>query len=206
MHPTYRLAFTCNPRLACTAGTSVHCRAQPLIPCCTCSAASVATQHTAVPAGLVLYDSRHALIMQALHVLQGCTAASQSLGAQSPQPAVAGRLQAPTCSATSRVSRAGYLLWCQSSGCEPHVQQTCPLQASARPSESNSNKAEAGRTVVLVKARPPSGGGGNSGKGSAGKAGKGPASDGAAGEAEVIEGAPRKVSTLWADVVAMQDV
>ena len=94
MHPTYRLAFTCNPRLACTAGTRVHCRAQPLIPCCTCSAASVATQHAVVLAGLVLYDSRHALIMQALHVLQGCTAASQSLGAQSPQPAVAGRLQA----------------------------------------------------------------------------------------------------------------
>ena len=121
-------------------------------------------------------------------------------------PASCCREAAGTCSATSRVSRAGYLLWCQSSGCEPHVQQTCPLQASARPSESNSNKAEAGRTVVLVKARPPSGGGGNCGKGSAGKAGKGPASDGAAGEAEVIEGAPRKVSTLWADVVAMQDV
>eukprot|EP00891_Asterochloris_glomerata_P007291 jgi/Astpho2/7291/fgenesh1_pg.00113_%23_93_t len=71
--------------------------------------------------------------------------------------------------------------------------RTPSKKASARPSESNSNKAEAGRTVVLVKARPPSGGGGNCGKGSAGKAGKGPASDGAAGEAEVIEGAPRKV-------------
>ena len=81
----------------------------------------------------------------------------------------------------------------------------CSLQGSARPSESG-NKAEAGRTVVLVKSRPPSGGGGSGGKGSAGKAGKEAASEGPAGETEVTKGAPRQVSTLWAGVALMQDV
>ena len=138
-----------------------------------------------------------------------CRVAQQQAIALAPsrtRPGVAGKLQATACSATSRVSETGYLLWCQSSGSGPHVLHVCSLQASARPSES-SNKAEAGRTVVLVKSRPPVGGGGSSGKGSAGKVGKGPASEGPAGEAEATEGAPRKVNTLWADLfwAAMQD-
>ena len=114
---------------------------------------------------------------------------------------------AQACSATSRVGKTGCRLWGQSSGRRPDVLHSCPLQASARPSES-SNKAEAGRTVVLVKSRPPGGGGGSSGKGSAAKAGKGAASEGAPGEAEGSKGAARQVSTLWgrSQVAAMQNV